>query len=178
MKKIHIALLLLAAFFISGCNNNTQVYGNLLKEEKKKIANYISRNNINILKEVPEDGNWNENDYVEIDDYLYFHLVSAGDSESDPIAYRDYIALRYRKISLDEYADTISIWNTSDSANPVEFQYGVSSSAVCEGWMEAISYMKYNNSVCRIICPSKLGFDEDATSVTPYVYDLKIKIRK
>jgi hypothetical protein len=38
--------------------------------------------------------------------------------------------------------------------------------------------MKYTDSQCEIIVPSKLGFVDDQTTVTPYVYILKIKVRQ
>lgn len=177
-KSLLLALLTPVIALLCSCNNSSQVYGNQLKAEKKLIADYIKRNNINVIKSEPIDEPWGENDYLEIDDYLYFHLVSQGETDSEPLKYLDYIALRYRKYTLNEYADTISVWNTNDSPSPVEFQIGVSSSSTCEAWLQAIGYMKYNNAECKIICPSKLGFTEDATSVTPYGYDIKIKVRK
>lgn len=179
---LHVCLvIILAAMPVWQSCDNAQVYGNQLQDEKELIKSYIKRNNINIIKAEPVDSLgevWGENDYLEIDDYLYFHLVSAGDTDSEPLAYRDYISLRYRRYTLDIEADTVSAWNTNDSARPVEFQAGVSSDATCEGWMLAIAYMKYNNSECKLICPSKLGFTDDSNNVIPYVYDLKIKVRK
>lgn len=177
-NQIIIMLLIGIVVLMDSCNNSSQVYGNQLKEEKKLIKNYISRNNINIIDSEPADGRWADNDYLEIGEYLYFHLVNPGDTTGDELASRDYISLRYRKYTLTEYADTISAWNTNDAASPVEFQYGVSSSATCSAWLLALPYMKYNNSECKIICPSKLGFSADANTVTPYCYDLKIKVRK
>lgn len=179
MKKQIITLISLAIMaLICSCNNSSQVYGNQLAAEKKLIKNYIARNNINIIDEVPENGIWGENDYLEIDEYLYLHLVSQGDTTSDELAVRDYISLRYKKYTLTEYADTLSAWNTNDAASPIEFQYGVNSSAICSAWLKALPYMKYNNSECKLICPSKLGFSTDANTVTPYGYDIKIKVRK
>ncbi len=178
-RKHLIPLLLLSLVAVLGsCNGSSQVYGNQLQAEKKLIADYIKRNNINIIKVEPINEEWGENDYLEIDDYLYFHLVNAGDIDGEPLAYRDYISLRYRKYTLNEYADTISAWTTNDAPSPIEFQIGITSSATCEAWLQAVGYMKYNNAECKIICPSKLGFTDDANSVTPYGYDLKIKVRK
>ena len=42
----------------------------------------------------------------------------------------------------------------------------------------AVKLMKYTDAQCEIIVPSKLGFTEDQTSVTPYVYILKIKVKQ
>jgi hypothetical protein len=37
--------------------------------------------------------------------------------------------------------------------------------------------MKYSDSECEIIVPSKQGFEADEMSVTPYVYILKINVK-
>ena len=178
--KFCFICLMVVGIMLPACKNQSdQIYGNELKAEKKLIANYIASNNINVIHTEPATpADWGENDYLEIADYTYYHLVDPGDTTGDPVAYRDYISLRYRKYSLDLYADTISAWNTNDAAYPVEFQYGTSSDYTCQGWLLAIAYMKYNNSIGKLICPSKKGFSEDTNSVTPYVYDLKIKFRK
>lgn len=178
MKKLLVIILSVISMTAFVSCDDTQVYGDELKKEKKLIAEYIKRNNINIIDTLPLNGNWGENDYIEIQDYLYFHLVSMGDTTTDGLSYRDNISLRYRKYTLNEYADTISMWNTNDSPSPIEFQYGISSNNTCNAWLYALPYMQYTNSEAKIICPSKLGFSDDTYTVTPYGYDLKIKIRK
>ncbi|MBR1808728.1 MAG: DUF4827 family protein [Paludibacteraceae bacterium] len=178
MKKFAYVILFAQLLTLTACNNE-QVYGNLLKQEKKLINSYIKRNNINIVTTEPlTEEEWGENNYYQLDDYLYYRLTSVGDTTIEPLEYNDDIILRYRRYTLDEYADTLSAWNTNDAMSPVEFRIGETSSAVCEGWYLAIGMMKYHNSECRIICPSKMGFNDASTSVTPYVYDLKIKIRR
>lgn len=162
---------------LGGCNSNS--YANALKEEKQLIADYIKRQNIHIIYEEPEDGNWGENDYLEIGDNCYFHLTDRGETEGDSIAYKDKILLRYRQYTLDVYPQVVkSCWTTNESANPVVFQSGISSSETCTAWLLAVVHMKYNAAEGKLICPSKLGFTESGTSVTPYGYDLKIQIRK
>jgi hypothetical protein len=52
------------------------------------------------------------------------------------------------------------------------------SNDACTGWQVALKYMKYTDSQCKIICPSKMGFSEENSAVTPYGYDLKIKIKR
>ena len=54
----------------------------------------------------------------------------------------------------------------------------VSSEQSCTGWQVALKYMKYTDSECKIICPSKLGFSNENSAVIPYGYDLKIKIKR
>lgn len=170
-KSSYFLLCTLFLLLAVSCNNNS--YSKQLKAEKKLIAAYIERNNINIIESEPEDGVWGEKDYLEIDDYLYFHLVSRGDTTHE-IQVRDEVLLRYKRYTLDENADTLSCWTTNEAASPVQFQYGVTSSSACSGWQEAVKYMKYHKSEAKIICPSKLGFTDEQSSVTPYGYDLFI----
>lgn len=167
------------AGILSGCNANS--YANDLKSEKALIIEYLKRNNITIISDDPGRGNWRENDYLEIADYLYFHLIDAGDTEGDSVKSGDQINMRYLKYTLDVPADTIRYWTTNDAPTPITFTYGQSAytgSSYCSAWQYAIGYMKFSNSTAKIICPSKLGFDEEQETVTPYGYDLKIQIVK
>ncbi len=177
MKHVGYFILFLYAFLLTACVDSNS-YAKSLEAEKELVEAYIKREQINILPEIPEDGVWGEKDYVEIDDYLYFHLSAVGDTAStDSVEYGMEINLRYRRYTLDVYADTVSYWTTADAPNPISFRYGNSSSNVCSGWLKALPYMKYNNSEAKIICPSKMGFSEEQSSVTPYGYDLKIQLK-
>lgn len=177
MKKINLSALLLSIVFILvGCNNNT--YSDDLKEEQKLIENFIQRQGIQVVTEEPKE--WKENVYWKLPDYdnYYFHLVNPGDTASAELEAKDKVLLRYRQYTLEAYADTISNWTTLDNPNPVELQYMVSSSSSCTGWQIALQYMKHSDAECKIICPSKLGFSDQNSSVIPYGYDMKIKIKR
>lgn len=170
---------LIIAMLCAGCGSNS--YANDLKSEKALIKDYIKRQNINIIYEAPAADAWGENDYLEIDDYLYFHLVNPGDTTGESVKYGDNVNLRYLRYTLNVDADTSRYWTTADAAQPVTFKYGYSASSsttFCSGWQYAIGYMKYSGSQAKIICPSKLGFDADQEAVIPYGYDLKILIEK
>ena len=199
MKRVIICLLIgLPILFIS-CAGNT--YSALRQQEARLIANYLSRNALNVLTADPDiDYVWGEKDYYKVPGYdnLYFHLISRGDSTRvDSISptvndtvdltiiRNDVIIARYKKFALTEGADTLSYWTTLDQAYPYEFIYAVTSGTssgytqICEsvGWHVAVGLMKYPESSCEVIVPSKLGFMNDETSVTPYVYILKIKVK-
>lgn len=177
MKKISIAALLLSiVFIVMGCNNNT--YSDDLKEEEKLIENFIQRQGIQVVTEEPTE--WGENVYWKLPDYdnYYFHLVNAGDTTSAELEAKDKVNLRYRQYTLEAYADTISCWTTQDAPEPVALQYMVTSSESCSGWQIALQHMKHSGAECKIICPSKLGFTEQNSSVTPYGYDMKIQIKR
>lgn len=183
MKQIFILMVcaMTLLFTQNSCKNNTYATG--LKTEKELIANFIERQHINVIEEMPADSaDWGEKDFVRMDGYgfdnMYFHLSKRGDMESDSVESGNTINLRYRKYTLEVISDTISYWTTNDAANPISFAYGVDYQTACSAWHAAIKYMKYNNSEATIICPSKLGFSDDVTNIIPYGYDLRIQIKK
>jgi len=192
MKKSILLSLVSLIIIASGCSSNT--YSRLRDQEDRLIANYISRNNLLILKEEPdEDHVWGEKEYYKVTgvDNFYFHLISRGDSvRYDTISPtkidtvdleiipNDLIVARYKKFGLTENADTLSYWSTLDQSYPYEFHYTNLSECEATAWHLAIRLMKYPESVCEIIVPSKLGFNAEQSSVTPYVYILKIKVKQ
>ncbi len=193
MKKI---LFLFAGLItmMTGCNSNT--YSDNRKAEDKLIANYIARNGLNILTELPDDDYvWGKKDYYKAEEYdnLYFHLIKRGaaktivdgDTIDNTITSGETVIVRYKQYLLTENADTTDYWTTLDSPYPVEFTYThpayVSSSSTttaCKGWYVATMLMKYPNSECEIICPSKQGFDQTSIKAIPYGYRLSIKVKK
>jgi len=176
-KKLFLALIGVA-FLASGCNNNT--YSNLRKKEDKLIANYISRNHLEIIEEEPDkDHVWGEKEYYKVAGYdnFYYHQIEQGDTTREVVT-NDLMIVRYKQFGLTENADTISYWTTLDRAYPVEFHYGNTSECDAVAWHLAIKQMKYTDSQCEIIVPSKLGFSTDQETVTPYVYILKIKVKQ
>ena len=189
MKKIQLILVGLILLVAYGCNSN--IYSEQLKKERKLIESYIARHGLIIVDTLPAADQWEENTYYRVPDYdnFYFHMVELGDTtfvhpgdsisrENAEIESGDDVLLRFKRYTLDEYADTLYNWGIMDSPDPVKFQYMVQSEDACTGWQVALKYMKYNDSQCKIICPSKMGFSEENSSVTPYGYDLNMKIKR
>ena len=192
MRKTIFFLFAGICLIITGCSNNT--YSRLRDAEDKLIANYISRNNLTILKEEPAvDHVWGDKEYYKVQGYdnLYFHLIERGDSiridsisldENDTVdlsvVQNDIIIARYKQFELTENADTLSYWTTLDQAHPLEFHYMNTSECECVAWHIAVKLMKDPDSQCEIIVPSKLGFSDPQTLVKPYVYILKIKVKQ
>ena len=187
MKRIVFWMAAVLALVTTACNNNT--YNSLRQQEDKLIDNFVSRNGLTILTEEPAvDHVWDEKEYYKVPGYdkLYFHLIERGDSirvEGEDtvdlkILANDLIVVRYKKFGLMEYADTLSYWTTLDQAYPVEFHYYNTSECEAVAWHEAVRLMKYPDSQCEIITPSTQGFEADQTSVTPYVYIMKIKVKQ
>ena len=187
MKKKVLMALTGLLIVLAGCTGTS--YSHLRNKEDKLIHNYLRRNHIHIIRSLPEDDVWEEKDYYKVPGYddLYFHLHERGDSVYyDTIGSRvdtidmtilinQTVVVRYKKFSLLADADTISYWTTNDVAHPFEFAYGNTSECESIGWHEAVRLMKYPGSTCELIVPSKQGFVDDETTVTPYVYIIQIK---
>ena len=187
MKRTIFFLLAGIGLVLIGCSQNT--YSRLRDQEDKLIANYINRNGLDIRTEEPNDTHtWGEKEYYKVKGYdnFYFHLIQRGDSirvdDTDTVNLKiltnDVIIVRYKKFSLKEEADTLSYWTTLDQAYPLEFHYGNTSECECVAWHVAVKLMKYPDSQCEIIVPSKMGFSEEQSTVTPYVYIMKIKVKQ
>jgi len=179
MKRISYLLLLtiLASLVISSCSN-TKTYAEQLNDEKILVADYIKRNNIIVLSEFPKDSVFAKNEYVLTQSGLYFRFENRGNlTDTVFLQLKDVVVPRYKQYTLGLASDTISNWSTIDFPYPSTFVYGDLTQS-CKAFHEAASYMRRNETEAKLIVPSKLGFNENLTSVTPMGYDLKIKIQK
>lgn len=173
MKKIRVLILGVLLVLAWGCNGN--IYSELLKEERQLIEDYIARQGIKIVDTLPADDAWEDNVYYRVPDgdNFYFHMVALGDTTFPEIKAEDEVLLRFKRYTLDEYPDTLFNWGVMDNAEPIKLKYMVNSETSCIGWQVALKYMRYPYSRCKIICPSKMGFYEENSTVTPYGYELK-----
>lgn len=179
MKKM--ILLLMPLMALVACNNNS--YSKQLKAEKKLIESYIARNELHIIDKLPADGEaWGEKDYYQVpgigSDYYYFHLSKPGLTDRDSIIAGEHIVLRYKRMTLDEYPVVDSYWTTNDGPDAIRFDYLTDQTNACSGWHAAVRMCKYPESECIIICPSKLGFNAEQSSVTPYVYQMNVRVHR
>lgn len=161
---------------LSSCSN-TVTYAEQLKAEKELIADYIARNNIKVVSEMPDSDAWGDNVYYHTSSGIYFHMEDRGETTGDTIAANDLVVTRYLEITLDAKPDTTSYWNTIDYAYPTTFNY-LDYTQACTGFHEAATYMRYNNSRARFIVPSKIGFSTTSSDVIPYLYEMKMKFQK
>lgn len=178
MKKQFLKFLTLSLLVVLtvSCSSDPDSYENLLADEKESIANYISRNGINVVNQLPADGAWGANDYYLTPNGVYIHIVDAGETDSAAVYSGQLVFARYYKITLDVVPDTITrLWTATESSDPDNFTYNNTDEAFT-GFHDAVKYMKYNNSVAKLIVPSKQGTSEDATNVKAYAYDFKIKL--
>ena len=164
-----------AMITLGSCQNATRTYAKELKAEKKLIEQFVERNNITIIYEEPEYDQWKENEYLELEEYCYFHLTTPGDTTKPALETNDRFNLRYRQYTLTEEADTLSYWNTNESAYPMEYNL-VELYSYCEGLYWAVQKLKYTGAEGKLICPSRYGSNSYET--IPYGYDIKLQIRR
>lgn len=187
--NIHNIFLLIALGATLAACNSASSYSTQLAQEKRLIANYLKVHNINVVYTLPADDAWGENDYYQVPGYdnLYYRLVHRGDSlliqgddttRIEPVMRSELVVMRYRQYTLTEYPDTISYWTTMDNAYPAEFRFQTDYTNASNAWHLAVELMQYSNSECKIICPSKQGLSAEQNSVTPYGYDLHMKIKR
>ncbi|MBR1631690.1 MAG: DUF4827 family protein [Paludibacteraceae bacterium] len=175
MKKIIYLLLALVTISVASCT--TETYADELDEEKSQIKDFLKRNNLRTVGVFPADSVFDEHTFYVSSSGLYFQMTKKGTS-TDTVAAYDEVNIRYKKYALKENPDTISTWTTLEQAYPTSFQYLVSSSNACAAWHEAVGYMRYSGSQARLIVPAEIGFPSDQDPLTPYVYEIKIQIKK
>ncbi|MDR1652260.1 MAG: DUF4827 domain-containing protein [Prevotellaceae bacterium] len=185
--KQAFAILFAVSIFAGIYSCSDQTYAQQLKAEEKLIAEYIKRANINVLNSLPDENNWKPNDYVKLDNGVYFHLEKPG-LAGDSIKSGDIALVRFKSYTLTLPVDSVDMWTTIGSPKPPQFVWG-NTGQVCEAWLTALNIMQRQYSEGKIIAPSKTGFNsqnaisswsvfDDESSVTPRLYHLRLQISK
>ena len=168
MKKTVSVITVLVMLF-TACENTSMQYSRKLEKEKKAIADYLKRNNVEVLTSVPENDVYAENQFYRTSSGVYFRLDDAG-TGSKEIAEGHLVGYRYFKITLDANPDTLV--RANDYPYPSTFTYGRGQPSVAFG--EAVVLMKKAGAQAQLIVPSSAGFSDDYSAVMPYLFTLKI----
>jgi hypothetical protein len=189
MKQVFAILLtvVLSAILFS-CSDQT--YANQLKDEENLIKKFLKDKTI--LKKMPaKDSVWQEDEYLKLDDGMYYREIAKGDTQGDSLKAGNLVIIRFKSYTLTNPPDTISNWSIVDFIEPPQFVYGAPNYA-CQAWLTAIALMKYQESEAEIIAPSKTGFNsyehgiimqkwgvmDDEQTVTPRRYHLRLTFEK
>ena len=165
---------LFVGLFVSCTDSNS--YAAKSAKEKALIADFIKRNNINVLSSLPTDGTWKDNDYYLTPSGMYFHQVNGG-SKGDTVTIKskDLFWPIYIESSLDNPQQVAgNHWTVSEDPNPMSFQLDIDTLNML-AFHIAARMMKYNDAEAIIIVPSKIGFKSSAGYAIPYHYRFKIK---
>lgn len=175
--KSSLFLFLLLMVILTGCKDDNVTYAEELKAENELILDFISRQNIEVVTEMPTTKIWPPKVFYKTPTGLYFRLTNPGDTLTEEVIAGDKIVPRFTQYTLEKKADTISNMNTIDFPRPTIFFYK-NLDEVCAGWHEAVGLMKYDNAEATFIVYSKLGFSTYNRPATPVAYEMKIRIQK
>ena len=131
-KLMSFILAFVTLAIISSACSNSETYADKLKNESKAINRFIKERELNILKSMPVDYEFGENDYyLDEDSGIYLRIIDRGDTEkmaskgsSDRMGSDVY--LRFYSTLRIGTSDTTAYSNNLDYG-PIEFVYGNSS---------------------------------------------------
>ncbi len=179
MKKGFNILLILCAALVAISCSKTKSYTDMLKDEKKAIERFIDANDLEILKDFPEDSVFKENQFVELENGVYLNIIDKG-SEQRAVQYKTKMLYRC-KMRYFMNVDTTMIENYgphSNGTSPFPFVYGDVSygsdynmSYVSEGMQEPLKYVGDRAKV-KLIVPFKRGTYYDQSSGNPVYYEI------
>ena len=171
-------MILTSFVLFTACKDDNVTYAEELKAEQELIADFISRQQIQVVTVMPTAFPWPDKVYYKTKTGLYFRLTNQGDIVTqDSVIAGDVIVVRYDQYTLTTKPDTISNRSTIDFVYPSEFKY-LDYAQASSAWHEAVGFMKYNNAHAKLIVPSKIGFSTFSRPATPIGYDLEIRIKK
>ena len=170
-KFVKIVIAVVAACFslaVTSCGDRD--YEKLLDAEKSQIKAYINRNGIKVISSYPSDSVWEDNVYYKTASGLYIHIDELGDT-GDSILPNMKIQASYLKKTLDVDPEVVLDY----TKDPHEIVYGASSDA-STGLLEAIGIMHFHGAKAKFILPSRIANSTDMNAVTPYLYEMTIRL--
>ena len=183
--KITLGMLPLIMLGVVSCNK-TKTYAAYLKEERKKISDYIDYNQIDVWNTKP-DATLNEwknekgNDiYFRTSSGLYYHQIDSGTGELANDYKGAYV--RYRGTDLSGILIYDCTGNSSPNPQFVNLISGTSNRIFGSGFQEAVKKMREGGH-CKIIIPFAIGNGpnlpigsttplSDSESYTPMLYEI------
>jgi len=176
MKKaiLGIVLIMLIPCIFSACKDNRKSLQELLQEERKAIDRFIILNDFVILKDYPQSGVFNENEYFKTNDGLFFQVVDSGNGKR--VKLMDDVSVRFDYYQLvKEFARGDTVKYYLPFYDPFSFVYGIyptySSyySLVCQAWVIPLEYVG-EEAILNLIVPSSIGSYSDNESIIPVFY--------
>ena len=171
MNSIKYILLTVATsmlFVMSSCGDSD--YEELLDNEKGQISSFMKRNGYYVVSKLPEDSIWDEKMFYKTENNLYIHIDTVG-NKNDTLKANDRIVISYIKKTLDVDPEVV----VDAKKTPLETTFSTSSD-MSTGMLRAVSIMRCHDSQAKVIIPSRIGTTEDMNSVTPYLYEMHLKI--
>jgi len=129
MKKVKSLFFIIACvgFLFAACSDD-ESYADYVNKEKDRIKDFIKEHNIVVRSDYPSDGVFKENEFYQDPSGVYINVVDSGNGKR--AAYRADVYYRFSGAMTLPAADADTI-NLSDlSAQPLKFQYGITTSYI------------------------------------------------
>lgn len=170
-----IVLTLFGLLILTTSCKNQKTYAERLSDERKAIDLFIAKNNLQVLKNFPADGEFGDSDFYK-DPYsgVYFNIVEYGDTTVKP-QWREYVYIRFKGLSYFSTSDTIKYTN-HQSTFPEQLEYvgpvnsTTQAAYATAGWAVPLSYVGHKGKV-KMIIPFSMGSSYDKSQYTPTYYD-------
>jgi len=177
MKKIiAIATTLITLLLLVSSCQDRKTYADYLKDESRAIDLFISKHNLNILDEFPEDGKFGDNDfYKDKNTGVYFNVIHEGDTTQN-LQWKEEVYVRFSGLEYFMTDDTTKYSNFK-SVFPEEIVFigpvnsNNKSSYSNPGWVVPLSYVGHNGKV-KMIVPFDVGSSYDRSQYQPSYYEL------
>jgi hypothetical protein len=154
--KINLKNLMLAGYVICmmitvSCKEDMKSYEELKRDEKRIVNRILSEKKIEVLKNYPANGVFEENQFVEMKGGVYLNVVDSGNGNR---AVYNSTTVLVRTSGGIYYKDTIVPFNTFvSSQSPMEFKYGLAANVRQEyyGYIDGLYYSLFGIAIQEVL---------------------------
>lgn len=182
MRKIITSACFLTLLVLFAACDDDVSYAERVETERKRIKEFISEQNIEVLDTYPSSGVFKANQYYLDDTGVYINVVDSGNGKR--AAYRGEVYFRFGEVMslpLSE-SDTLKAWESNPGLQPLSFKYGIVSTYsdyyntssmpyfyLSEGVTIPLKYVG-ENALVNIIVPFKIGSVSQTSYYTTLFY--------
>lgn len=180
MKKFSTYILLFAGLLLLtvACNKR-KTYADHLKDEKKAIDLFISKNNLIILDNYPSGGTFKTNEfYRDPATGVYFNIIDKGTSDSVQLGEEVYV--RFSGLTYFMENDTLK-YNNNDTdrspfpetivyRGPVNYMTRTLYEGTTPAWIVPLKHVGHTGQA-KMIVPFNMGSQYDMRNFQPTYYE-------
>lgn len=169
-----ICLSLIGLLVLASSCNNRKTYADYLKDEKRAIDLFISKNDLVILKNFPSDGVFGDKEfYKDPATGVYYSIIEPGDTTRPKM--REKVYIRFKGLQYLKSSDTIR-YSNYHTVYPEELEYFgpvnnmTRSYYSTPGWAVPLTHVGHKGKV-KMIVPFEVGLPADQSQFEPTYYD-------
>jgi hypothetical protein len=131
MKRgFNISLAACALLLALSCNNN-RAYSDMLEAQKRAINRLIDENGYEILKNYPDNGTFNDNQFVILPNGVYMNVVDSGNGTRATTGSTSVFCRFYVQSLIEwQYMDTTTVDCFQNGTDPIVYKYGNTSPTI------------------------------------------------